>query len=60
MSDLEQLSLVIDTILGKDNNARKQSEGILKTIKENDINKYCLAFATLLNGNSPSFFSLIS
>ena len=40
MSDLEQLSQVIVTILSNNNEQRKQGEELLKGIRESNLNGY--------------------
>ena len=49
MSELEQLTLIINTILGNDNQARSEGEALLKKLRENDFNQYIYLFTTLLN-----------
>ena len=50
MSELEQVTQIINTILSNDNDARKRSEALLKDLREKNINGYILAFASLLKG----------
>jgi len=50
MSDLEQLSNIIMTILSSNNEARKESEALLKKTRQADLNKYVYVFLNLLNG----------
>jgi hypothetical protein len=50
MSELEQLADIITVILGKDNQARKQSEALLTQLQAKDLNQYILLFGNLLNG----------
>ena len=40
MSELEQLSSIIDVILSKDNAARKEGEATLKGVMKNNLDKY--------------------
>jgi len=51
MSELEQLTLIINTILGNDNQARSEGEALLKKLRENDFNQYIYLFTTLLNSS---------
>jgi hypothetical protein len=51
MSDLEQLSNLIMTILASNNEAREKSEELLKQTRTKDLNSYVLIFLNLLNGN---------
>ena len=50
MSELEQLTQIIDTILGIDNDQRKQMENLLKTLRDKDFSEYVVAFTNLLKG----------
>ena len=50
MSELEQLSTIILAILGQDDNVKKQNEGLLNTLRENDINKYITSLFQLFKG----------
>lgn len=59
MSELDQLTNIITTILGQDNQARKQNEQLLAQLQIKDLNEYVIVFVNLLNGNIP-FTCLIS
>lgn len=50
MSELDQLTSIITTILGKDNQARQQSELYLAQLQIKDLDQYVIVFVNLLNG----------
>jgi hypothetical protein len=50
MSDLDQLTQVIQVILSNDNQARIQGENLLLSLRQGDFNSYVITFANLLNG----------
>ena len=50
MSDLDQLTNIIITILGKDNDARQHNEELLNELQSKDIDQYVAVFVNLLNG----------
>jgi hypothetical protein len=54
MSELEQLTQIIDTILAHDNKNRKEGEAILKNIRDRDFNAYITAFTSLLKATDKS------
>jgi len=54
MSELEQLTQIIDTILGNDNDQRKQMENLLKTLRDKDFSEYVVAFTNLLKATDRS------
>jgi len=58
MSELEQLTQIIDTILSNNNENRKQGEALLKNIRDRDFNAYIAAFTSLLKGNSTFLFPI--
>jgi hypothetical protein len=39
MSELEQLTLLINSVLGNDNQARSEGENLLKKSRESDFNQ---------------------
>jgi len=51
MSELEQLTQIIDTILANNNEDRKKMEELLKSLRDRDFSEYVLAFTNLLKGN---------
>jgi len=54
MSELEQLTQIIDTILAQNNENRKQGEALLKNIRDRDFNAYIYAFTSLLKATNQS------
>lgn len=50
MSDLDQLSHLIEGILTGNNQVVKQNEALLKQLKAKDVDQYIILFANLLNG----------
>ena len=52
MSELERLTQIITTIFSNNNQARNESEAILKKLQERDFNEYVSVFCNLLNGKS--------
>ncbi len=59
MSELEQLTQIIDTILAHDNKNRKEGEAILKNIRDRDFNAYISAFTSLLKGKKTSILTFL-
>ncbi len=50
MSELNELTILIDGILSGNNEVRKNNEGLLKGLREKSINEYIVYFANLLSG----------
>ena len=50
MSELNELTILIDGILSGNNDIRKTNEELLKGLREKNINEYIIYFANLLSG----------